>query len=435
MIQDDKKTKEHELALDNWAKSGYRGTALMTTGTGKTRLGIKAIEMSDNGSPFRALVVVPTENLRDNEWVKEFTKWGSSKYLFGDTVDRQCIKTAYKYVGRHYNIIVVDEVHMSLSGEYRALFENNTFDRIFCLTATVDDDEKRQFLESIAPVIYTCDVNRALELGLISNFIIYNLAVYMGGESSERYKSIQDNYSRLEGDLGGRRWAFGRAGALLRDRKERWERIRELNDLLKKMTDGSDKEVIYREGNEIRKHLESNADNYRLAQEFYKVMNVRKQFLYNLPEKVDVANQIVNMFPDRKTLVFAESIRFAQQLKVKIGSEAVIYHSQMGRKARQQSIDFYASELTDARVICSVRALNVGFNVPESSLGICASGNSKWLDQIQRNGRIVRYADGKRAIYVNLFAFDTQEMRWVSKRTEKISNNNVKWIFKLEDIK
>ena len=71
------------------------------------------------------------------------------------------------------------------------------------------------------------------------------------------------------------------------------------------------------------------------------------------------------------------------------------------------------------RIISSVKALNVGFNVPDCSLGICAAGSSKALDNIQRRGRTVRLQEGKTAIYVNLYVKGSQEVKWVRKRTQK----------------
>ncbi len=140
------------------------------------------------------------------------------------------------------------------------------------------------------------------------------------------------------------------------------------------------------------------------------------------------------MFKDRKSIVFAESIKFANDLQSSMGHRAVIYHSKMSKKLRTQALRAFEIDESGVRTICSVRALNVGFNVPEASLGICASGNSKWLDQVQRNGRVTRYVEGKQAIYINLYAYNTQEAKWVYKRTSKINPMHVKWIFRVEDI-
>lgn len=399
------KTAEQNLVLQKWTANGYNGTWEAATGCGKTLCGIRAIVNTLKEDPSaNAIVVVPTENLRDKEWYNEFVNWGCDQYL--DRIEIVCIQTAYKYIDRHYTIGVVDEIHMATSDVYRNLFLNNHFARLFCLTATIEDDDKRIFIEGIAPIIHVTTVERALQLGLISNFTIYNLAVYLSDKSMACYKSIMQKYSEYENLLGGHFRAFGVAAMAMKEIKA----------------------IPKEDRTEAQKIL------YRNACVYWGTMNRRKMFLYNLPEKIQATNDIIKMFPDRKSIVFAESIKFAGELHSALGHSSVIYHSNMSTKLRKQALRAFEIDESGVRTICSVRALNVGFNVPEASLGICASGNSKWLDQVQRNGRVTRYAENKHAIYVNLYAYNTQEVKWVYKRTSKINPLHIRWIFKKEDI-
>lgn len=53
----------------------YTGTVILSTGAGKTRVGILAIEeLIEKMSIKSCLIVVPTINLRDNEWESEIEK-------------------------------------------------------------------------------------------------------------------------------------------------------------------------------------------------------------------------------------------------------------------------------------------------------------------------------------------------------------------------
>jgi superfamily II DNA or RNA helicase len=81
--------------------------------------------------------------------------------------------------------------------------------------------------------------------------------------------------------------------------------------------------------------------------------------------------------------------------------------------------------------LCSAKALTEGFNVERVSLGICGSGNSKKLDQIQQLGRALRVQEGKVAIFVNLYVAKTQDQVWVTSRTE---GQDPIWIENIEDI-
>ena len=65
-----------------------------------------------------------------------------------------------------------------LSPEYRKFYENNQLYQLYCLTATAPEyDVYRKYLKSIAPIVRTTDINKALSLGLVSPYLVYNLAV------------------------------------------------------------------------------------------------------------------------------------------------------------------------------------------------------------------------------------------------------------------
>ena len=106
-----------ETALENWAKAGMKGCVVLPTGSGKTIIGIKAIEKANSAT----LVVVPTLDLM-GQWTevlsKHFinTKIGN---LGGGADDIQPITVAtYDSVyiraaslGNKFSLIVFDEVH------------------------------------------------------------------------------------------------------------------------------------------------------------------------------------------------------------------------------------------------------------------------------------------------------------------------------------
>ncbi|MFL6478132.1 MAG: DEAD/DEAH box helicase family protein, partial [Nitrososphaera sp.] len=57
-------------ALENWLRAGLRGCVVLPTGSGKTIIGIKAIEKANAAS----LVVVPTLDLMD-QWTTTLSKY------------------------------------------------------------------------------------------------------------------------------------------------------------------------------------------------------------------------------------------------------------------------------------------------------------------------------------------------------------------------
>tara|TARA_Y100000590_G_C15054549_1_gene764006 strand:- start:252 stop:566 length:315 start_codon:yes stop_codon:yes gene_type:complete len=103
----------------------------------------------------------------------------------------------------------------------------------------------------------------------------------------------------------------------------------------------------------------------------------------------------------------------------------------MKKKDRTAVLESF-SEVDGTRVLSSVKALNAGLNVPECSLGICVAGSSKALDNIQRTGRTLRFIDGKKAIYINMYIKGSQELKWVRKRTK--DDYSTKWIESIDEI-
>jgi len=70
-----------------------------------------------------------------------------------------------------------------------------------------------------------------------------------------------------------------------------------------------------------------------------------------------------------------------------------MYHSKMPVRARALMLGDYRKGSIDVLVTC--RALDEGFNVPETELGIIAASTATRRQRIQRLGRIVRPAKGK----------------------------------------
>jgi superfamily II DNA or RNA helicase len=386
------KDEEQQAHLKLWKESGCKGTSIAVTGLGKTRMGLLAIaETLEDHPERRALVIVPTENLRDNEWINEFYSWSLTHLL--DQVDFECIQTAYKMVNKHWNVVVVDEIHTTLSPEYRKFYKNNTWNRIYGLTATIpENDEYKAILSKLAPIIYTTDTKDALNLGLISPYKVFNIGVSFTAEEAKAYNKIDTMYNAAVSKLGGIFEAFRNA-------------------------------TIYRN--------KGNATQKKWANIFYVMMQKRKQLCYGAQNKVGVIKKIVEKFPDRKTLIFSESIEFADCIQEAIGNECVTFHSKLKASDRKTVLTAFSSGYK--RIISSVKALNVGFNVPDCSLGICAAGSSKALDNIQRRGRTVRLQKGKTAIYVNLYVKGSQEVKWVRKRTQ--NDYNTQWVDSIDDIK
>jgi superfamily II DNA or RNA helicase len=403
-MDDNNKTKEQEIVKSKFRVANYRGTYLGATGVGKTKIGVDLIvECMKKNPDEQWLIVVPTENLRDNEWCLEFIRWGYSEYI--PKVQIECIQTAYKFINRKFNV-VVDEVHTTITPEYKTFYTNNTIDKLMCFTATIDNVDKLEFINQIAPILHVTDMNKARELDIVAPYYVFNYGLTMGEESQKKYNDIMSLYSMYESQLGGPIRAFGTSSYIIK----------------------SIQPIPKEQRTEQQKAL------FNKARMYWAMMNRRKMFLFNCKEKILATQELLEKFADRKALIFSETISFAKQIHDSLQGQSVIFHSKMSKLERKEALKKFDISSNQIRVICSVKALNAGYNVPECSLGICAAGNSKWLDMVQRQGRISRKQDNKTALFFNLYMLGTQDVKWVNSRTKKINQNYVKWIQSLNQI-
>lgn len=388
----DLKQKE---ALRSWQGQNFVGSVILATGVGKTRVGVLAAgRLLERGLIKSVLIIVPSTNLRDNEWPRNFVEWGYGPYLTNVTIS--CVQTSYKDP-THYDLVIVDEVHTALSPEYRAVLEPERYTYLLGLTATPPENiEYLELLQKVAPICYELSQAESIDLGLISSYTTFNLAVSFTPRERFMYKKFNESYLKAKYELD----------KFIRDNKVP-------NDAF---------------GLASMVQRESNHPMNKAARAFWGGMQMRKQVCFEAENKIKVLKEIVNHFPDKKYIVFSESIKFAELAANQLGCP--VYHSLQNKNLRAEILKEMATK--KHKGISTAKALNAGYDLADIDLGICCSGNSTQLVDIQRTGRTLRLKEGKtEAIYFNLFVPGTQEEVWVKKRTE--ANPNVKWIQSLSD--
>lgn len=300
-------------------------------------------------------------------------------------VEILCLQTAYKKSAK-VDLLVVDEIHRSLSPIYRKLYSNIQYSSLLGLTATKPHkQEYLELLEEIAPVCFSANIEDAINAGAVANYSIYNLEITMDKSSRAKYRTFDGMLKRAQLEI-----------SLLK------RRIPELKDI--SIFDVAQKYSKLKEG-ELSKW----------SKEFWNAMSMRKWTCYNNQNKLNVAKQIIDAYPNRKWILFNKSIKFAEQL-ASIIPESGIYHSQQTKVERDSILeDFRTNKI---RRLIAVDALNEGLNVPDADSAICLSGVSTELTQNQTLGRVSRKSeDNKIALFINLYSKDTIEETWVRKKT------------------
>ena len=374
--------KEQRKALNNWAKQGFVGSIIAGTGFGKSRVGVLAVNhaLKDGG---KALILVPTVQLQE-QFKEEFIKWDLEHCL--DFTDILCYQTAYKLVGEQYNIVICDEVHLGLSPEYRKFFKYNNYDNLLCMTATPPEEiEYKEILYKIAPIAYSITLDKCVKLGIVSPYKITCIPVKLTKQEQDDYKKINNKFVQWKYQLGHFN-AFDNARAIM-----------------------ANKNALPQEK--------------QAAVQFYRTIRERKKIVDFASNKIKKFQQIFAKNMNNKILVFGGANNFTDKLCESISPFAMSYHSKMSKKRREEALE--AFKTNKISVLCSTKALNQGFDVPDANMGIICGITSKSLPMIQRVGRLIRFQEGKIGEIIILYVKDSQEEKWLKNAVKKL--NNIVW--------
>lgn len=360
-------------ALKAWEEAKSIGTIILPVGYGKTRLGPHA----KRSVGALSTLVVTSKIPLIKQWQQEFENNG-----VGEGVSYMCIQSAYKKE-IEVELLIVDECHKTLSPLFRNMYSIIKYKYLICLSATPPRErEYREFMDSVAPIVYEKSLLDAVREESVSDYLLYNKAIGMSKSTRAKYNAM----NRVFMDSNIKLSVLARTYKLQQT----------IFDIAKTYKD-------------VAKHpIQKPAKAYWMA------MSMRKNILYSNPEKLIVCKQIVDQNPGRKWIIFAKSIKFASDLAL-LFKDARVYHSKLKKEQREQVLQDYADN--QFSILVAVDALTEGLNVPNVDAAISASGTSSVIEQIQRMGRALRFIDGKVGLYFNLYVVGTPEEQWITTKT------------------
>ena len=373
--------KEQRKALNAWAKQGFVGSVIAGTGFGKSRVGVLAVEhaLKDGGN---ALILVPTVQLQE-QFIEEFDKWGVNS----DNVEVICYQSAYKLKAEKYTIVVCDEIHLGLSNEYRKFFKYNMYDKLLCMTATLPEElEYKDLLEKLAPTAYKITLDKCVQLGIVSPYTITCVPVKLTADEKAAYKKANNSFVQWKYMLGQFN-AFESAQMIMRN---------------KNATAGDKQKAVM----------------------FYRAIRIRKQIVDFAENKINKFKEIYEENKDKRILVFGGANDFTDKLCNSIAPNAMSYHSKKTKKQKELALESFKDG--SINVLCSTKALNQGFDVPDANMGIICGITSKSLSMIQRVGRLIRFKEDKIGNIIILYVADSQEEKWLKNAVKNLKNINWK---------
>lgn len=336
-------------ALAAWERADHRGIVSVVTGGGKTVFALSCIERL---RPQATLIVVPTAALLEQWWEEAASYFdlnldevnivsGSLRFKLG-TINIAVLNTAAKLaakMGEHECFLIVDECHKAASQHFRAALQINTFASLG-LSATpdrpYDEGLKDVLIPALGPVIFSYDYGDALRDGVIVPFELRNIVFELEADRQAEYDKLSKAIARS----------------------------------------------ISQHGTE--------------AEETIALFLKRARVLNLSLNRVRLALKLVAANRGKRALVFHEDVEACNLMHAVLtenGVKAGVYHSKMTLRARAEMLRRYRRGEIDVLVTC--RALDEGFNVPETELGIIAASTATRRQRIQRLGRVVRPAKGK----------------------------------------
>jgi superfamily II DNA or RNA helicase len=369
-----------EAALAAWELSGKRGTAVLPTGAGKTRLAIAA--MAREKVP--TLCLVPTRVLLD-QWARTIEELlGVVPGRLGDgerRIDRITVATsesAWRHMhrlGNQFELLVVDEAHHFGAGLRDEALDMCTAPLRLGLTATKPRGQAGRHLdELVGPTVYELRVD-----DLTGEFLapFDTIVLHLDLTTAER-----DEYEALM--------------AVFRDVMHRFRQYHPgaTWDEFAKIAGQTD---------EGRRAVAA----WRRARKITAFPAAKRAMVGRLLERHRAARAIV-FTADNPTAYAISREHLIMPLTCDIK-----------RKERERVLSLFKEGRL--RALVSAQVLNEGLDVPDAEVGIVVAGSKGEREHVQRVGRVLRPRPGKRALVYELVVRSTGEVKQARRRRNALA--------------
>ena len=368
--------QRQDLCIERWKNAKGRGILELCVGFGKTRTALKIMQkMVSKKQDSKFIIIVPTEYLK-GQWLLQLADW----HLLHNT-DILIINSA---VGKtsECDLLIVDEVHEACNDNRIQIF--STFKYRFCLglSGSLDrlDGKEKQLFE-LLPIVDTIEYSEALTYGWVAKANEYK--VLLNVDLTE-YKAAHTKFLH--------HFAFFNYDF----------------DLAMKVFDKDVRMKFI-----VAKILGQPLKDVMLhAAQFMKALTARKSFVYNHPQKIEVAKLIISNRKDKKIITFSQTKAMAEAI-----GEGLLMHSGQAKKKREQIMADFCKMETGS--LHSAKQLERGADVPGLNLAINLAFNSSKITKTQKSGRITRKEGDKVADMFTLVIKGTMEEGWYDKSMGK----------------
>ena len=384
-LHEQREPHDYQLeALHAWKESGYCGSIILPTGAGKTFLAIQAIYQLQRST----VIVAPTIDLL-HQWYARLVNafacevgvyYSGEKHVLPLTVTtyHSCGDLMADY-GNQFKCVIFDEVHHLPAPNWgeAALMTPSPFR--LGLTATYPEVHEQtngrwRVDELIGAIVYKKDVTELLGQQL-AHYRTERLRFDLTPEERAQYESNHATYM-----------GFVRERRLPKRYGPGW-----LIELMR---------------------LSSSDAQARRA------FLARQRLLHLLAHaqgRLYLLETLLREYITERVLIFTEQNALAYTIASRYLIPAITHETNAAE--RKHVLDGF--QAGHYRVIVTSRVLNEGIDVPEAKVAIVLGGTSGTREYVQRLGRVLRKADNKQAVLVEVIARKTVEEGRVQRRHRK----------------
>lgn len=383
-----------KLAIAEWIKHSNRGIFEMATGTGKTKTSLSAITKIltvyyQNNMKCGLVIVVPFVVLLE-QWLDDLTEFNIHPIACYESKSRwehtaiKSIQLFNKNALDRFFLITTNKTF--ISGAFQHCIDQIDGDYIFCademhhltsdlmrealpqkasyrlgLSATLVSQYNTRRMESLksyfGEVVFKYSMKEAIDSGFLTKYFYHPIYVSLTDEEKLYYFELSRKISRcvaanggeFDGDQAGIKALLSQRARILASAENK---LRELKRLASKFMDSSNL-IIYC-GDKIE---------------------MESQTRY-----IDRVYHIINN---------------------EIGITSAKFTADENRKQREEILELFNQKIVQALI--AIRCLDEGVDIPQLETAIIMSSGSNPKEYIQRRGRILRKARGKR--YAHIYDF------------------------------
>jgi superfamily II DNA or RNA helicase len=373
-----------EAALLSWQLAGERGLLVLPTGAGKTRVSLAAMA----ASACRTLCLVPTRALLQ-QWLTELgAAYGGPVGCLGDgqraveAITVSTFESAYRLMpslGNRFDLLVVDEAHHFGLGVRDEALEMCLAPRRLGLTATPPDAAALHRLSDLlGPIVYQIGLGD-LTGSYLADFDLVVLTLGLDRAERESYEADHREFAELN------------------------RRFRQLHP------QGTWQELV-----------SSAAQSPEGRAALAAGRRARKLVSFTRAKARAVGTLLARHRGSRLLIFTADN---AAAYAIALEQLIMPITCDISRGERERALAAFRSGSLKALV--SARVLNEGIDVPDADVAIIVGGTFGEREHVQRIGRLLRPAPGKRALVYELVTAATTEVWRAATRRRVLGANRL----------